>query len=163
MRFPWVNLKMTRVRVRSNSTIVGWRTVNSCYKLRKDGRGVGLKEQAEVDRKAILVGWSEELRQERLIILGEMWKGVRRDEQKWSQKSKVQWLKEGDKNTKFFHCLANGRKRMNFIGEIVIEGRKVSKPSEVKEGIAKYFRNHFRKRIEHCPDLRVSNLKRLSE
>ena len=57
----------------------------------------------------------------------------------WSQKSRVKWLKEGDKNTKFFHCMANGRRRMNYLGNILIDGKRDTEPSEVKEGIAKFF------------------------
>ena len=33
----------------------------------------------------------------------------------WQQRSKVQWLKHGDQNTKFLHRTATQRKRKNFI------------------------------------------------
>ena len=33
----------------------------------------------------------------------------------WQQRSKVQWLKNGDQNTKFFHRTTTQRKRKNFI------------------------------------------------
>ncbi|KAI9192457.1 hypothetical protein LWI28_023139 [Acer negundo] len=39
----------------------------------------------EVDRKAVLAGWIEGLRQERLKILEEMWRGIRKEEQMWSE------------------------------------------------------------------------------
>ena len=92
----------------------------------------------------------------------ELWRGIRKEEQMWSQKSRVKWLKERDKNTKFFHCWVNGRRRMNFIREIDIDGRKVTKPIEVKEGIKDYFRNHFRKASCQRPNLRGLDLKRLA-
>ena len=33
----------------------------------------------------------------------------------WSQRSRVQWLTNGDRNTSYFHGVATQRKRKNFI------------------------------------------------
>ena len=38
-----------------------------------------------------------------------------KEEKMWQQRSKVQWLKSGDQNTKFFHRTTTQRKRKNFI------------------------------------------------
>lgn len=38
-----------------------------------------------------------------------------KEEKMWQQRSKVQWLKNGDQNTKFFHGTATQRKRKIFI------------------------------------------------
>uniref|UniRef100_A0A2N9GQ21 Reverse transcriptase domain-containing protein n=1 Tax=Fagus sylvatica TaxID=28930 RepID=A0A2N9GQ21_FAGSY len=40
------------------------------------------------------------------------------DETSWRQKSRVQWLKEGDNNTKFFHKIANSNRRRNYMEKI---------------------------------------------
>lgn len=39
-------------------------------------------------------------------------------EKMWHQRSQVQWLQCGDRNTKFFHGTATRRKRRNFIKEL---------------------------------------------
>nr|XP_023921575.1 uncharacterized protein LOC112033027 [Quercus suber] len=38
-----------------------------------------------------------------------------KEENMWHQRSRVQWIKDGDKNTKFFHGTAAQRKQQNFI------------------------------------------------
>ncbi|KAK3204424.1 hypothetical protein Dsin_018470 [Dipteronia sinensis] len=84
-----------------------------------------------VDKKAVSDGWSDLLRNDRIGIIADMWKAIRKEEQMWSQKSRIKWLKEGDKNSKFFHSIANGRSRINYIGDLVVEGRRVSDPKLV--------------------------------
>ena len=38
-----------------------------------------------------------------------------REEAMWKQRSHSDWLKEGDRNTRYFHCRANQRNKKNFI------------------------------------------------
>ncbi|OMO62830.1 reverse transcriptase [Corchorus capsularis] len=64
-------------------------------------------------------------------------------ERSWQQKARMQWLKEGDKNTKFFHLVASNRARRNRIDSIEIDGLVIEKPEDVKEGISSFFEKFY--------------------
>lgn len=56
------------------------------------------------------------------------WKDIiLREEIFWKQRSRVQWLTEGDKNTTFFHKSASNHKRRNTINMLEGEGGREHK------------------------------------
>lgn len=61
---------------------------------------LGLLEDKVISRKSLLLELESLLRNEELF---------------WKQKAKYKWLNEENGNTKFFHRIANGRKRKNLI------------------------------------------------
>ena len=63
------------------------------------------------------------------------------EEVSWRQKSREIWLKEGDRNTGFFHRMANSHRRRNCISSIRINGRNLTKEGEVKEGLVCAFQS----------------------
>ena len=56
-------------------------------------------------------------------------------EEKWRQRSRCNWLKQGDKNTRFFHACASARVRKNLVLSIEHDGIQITD----QEGI----RNHY--------------------
>lgn len=38
----------------------------------------------------------------------------------WKQKTREKWLKDGNKNTRYFHSLANYRRSVNYVEELLI-------------------------------------------
>ncbi|RVW18300.1 Transposon TX1 uncharacterized 149 kDa protein [Vitis vinifera] len=61
------------------------------------------------------------------------------EETHWRQSSRELWLREGDKNTGFFHRMANAHRRNNSMDKIKINGRWLEEEREVREGIVNAF------------------------
>ena len=59
------------------------------------------------------------------------WKDILlREEIFWKQRSRIQWFKEEDKNTTFFHRSASNHKRRNTINRLDGEGGRIYKDQE---------------------------------
>ena len=63
------------------------------------------------------------------------------EEISWRRKSRETWLKEGDRNTGFYHRMANAHRRRNCFKSININGRKLDKEANIKEGLVDAFQN----------------------
>lgn len=62
----------------------------------------------------------------------------------WLQLSWVSWMREGDMNSKFFHRVAPGRKKWNFIEEVVDGAGVVHMDEwEIQEGFCRHFSELF--------------------
>ena len=57
----------------------------------------------------------------------------------WRQKSRVTWLKERDKKTKYFHSVANSHCRNNSICQISIDGKLSSNQDAIKVHICTFY------------------------
>ncbi|RVX23175.1 hypothetical protein CK203_000044 [Vitis vinifera] len=66
-------------------------------------------------------------------------KWVLLEETHWRQSSRELWLKEGDKNTGFFHRMSNAHWRNNSLDSIKINGVELAEEQEAREGIVNAF------------------------
>ncbi|XP_074304372.1 uncharacterized protein LOC141639082 [Silene latifolia] len=87
---------------------------------------------------------SERLVMERRKLVKEIAQLLKQEEVFWKQRSRAIWLREGDRNTKFFHQKAGQRKKKNFIGKIYDEEGIRREGDEAVEKVAvEYFSKLF--------------------
>jgi hypothetical protein len=67
-----------------------------------------------------------------------------REEQMWKQRARVQWLMEGDKNTRYFHIKASQRRQRNEIkGLFTTTGVWVTNKYDIQHTVVEYFEQMF--------------------
>ncbi|CAM0950375.1 unnamed protein product [Alopecurus aequalis] len=64
----------------------------------------------------------------------------------WRQRSRIQWLKEGEASTRFFHSKASARRRRNFVQNLVVDDVVITD----QEGKEQAFFNHFAELLGSC-------------
>ncbi|CAL8157860.1 unnamed protein product [Prunus armeniaca] len=77
----------------------------------------------------------------------------------WKQKSRINWLQGGDRNTKFFHLTAVIRRRRNKIKRLKNnDGLLVEKAAGIKALAVEYFSGQFNQVQVAVPDMVLPNL-----
>ena len=77
-------------------------------------------------------------------LQGELEEWLRRNEMLWRQKSREMWLKDGDKNSKFFHLSTIIRRKKNSIDAIKDEGGSwLTCKKEIQRHIMEQFSQRF--------------------
>ena len=76
-------------------------------------------------------------------LTNELEKVLLMDEISWRQKSRATWLWEGDKNTRFFHRVANSNCRFNTIGHLSVNGAVTTDQEEIGEGLVNFYSHLF--------------------
>lgn len=68
---------------------------------------------------------------------------LKQEEVLWKQKSRVNWISQGDVNTQFFHLSTIIRRHINNINKLLVNGNWVEDHDTLKIHINTYFNNLF--------------------
>ncbi|XP_059658998.1 uncharacterized protein LOC132305363 [Cornus florida] len=117
----------------------------------------------EIDRLEEGGGDVEFLRSRRASCQTDFAKIASMEEISWRQKSRALWLKERDRNTKFFHRLANAHRRSNHIGRIWVEGVEMWKEEDVHNGIVSFYQKLYTEPFIWRPKLDGLHFEAISE
>ena len=98
-------------------------------------------------------GLSAEERVEMGRIREELEKATLLEEICWRQKSRVLCVREGDKNTKIFHRIANSHKKVNSIDRLMVDGVLSSDLAAIADCISQFYRQLYFKDVAHRPVL----------
>lgn len=120
------------------------------YILRCDG----LEGEVGLDFSDIKACWEAQRDLERILEMEEIM---------WHKKSRIQWLKEGDQNTKFFHKMASIRRSINHIHSLRIGDEMEENVEVIKAYTEEYFMKQFREDRPLRPKVDGLSLSRLGE
>ena len=88
-------------------------------------------------------GLSEEEKERRRVLATDLEASLLQQEISYRQKSRVWWLKEGDKCTKFFHQVANANQRNNYIESPTVNVLTASDPAIISDHIVNFYESLF--------------------
>jgi exonuclease III len=87
-------------------------------------------------------GLTEELKAQELELAQQIAERKRQEELLWKQKSRVRWLKEGERNTKFFHRTVIQRRHTNRITHLVSDaGDTLHSHADLETHLVDYFQD----------------------
>ena len=86
----------------------------------------------------------------------------RNEEIAWRQRSRVQWLKQGDKNTKYFQLMATSHKRFNTIDKLEVEGVIISESEEIMNEVVSFYQKLYKESEQWRPHFNLQGSESIS-
>ncbi|GKV27959.1 hypothetical protein SLEP1_g37069 [Rubroshorea leprosula] len=93
----------------------------------------------------------------------ELWEAWKRREVAWKQKTKLDWVQQGDANSKLFHRIASSNRLRKLIRGIHKDNSWVEEPSSVKKEVRQYFQKIFQEEQWDRPKLDGLQFKQLDD
>ncbi|CAM8915205.1 unnamed protein product [Rhodiola kirilowii] len=110
------------------------------------------KIKEEIQHIRVSVRSEESVRREAKLS-EELDEWLEREELYWRQRSRAEWLKNGDRNTAYFHAKASQRKRRNHIEKLKNNsGELCYSESDITDIVTHYFTDIFQSQVNYCAD-----------
>ncbi|XP_027150159.1 uncharacterized protein LOC113750373 [Coffea eugenioides] len=117
--------------------LLKWKNNSNCNAKKKIDQ---LKSQLE----KLQYNTHMESRREIVDLKNQLKVAYKEEELFWHQKARINWIKEGDKNTKFFHAHVKGRRRRNRMLNLQREdGSWTENEQELGKEVADFYRQLF--------------------
>jgi len=95
-----------------------------------------------IQQQIISHGQSPDLALQEQTLVDHILESQKQEKILWMKKSRVKWLKEGEHNTKFFHCSMIQRRHSNRITIRISEkGNKITSHSNIEQELTTLFQN----------------------
>ena len=107
----------------------------------------------ELDVEAESRPLSTEKAARKFRLVEELEKSFLQEEISWRQKSRAISLQEGDKNTKFFHRIANSNRRSSSISSLMINGELSSDKEAISSSITQFYQDLYSEGVSRRPFL----------
>jgi hypothetical protein len=73
------------------------------------------------------------------------------EEVSWRQKSRALWLKEGNRNTRYFHKVANSHRRNNTVAGMMVDGNRTEDPAVITNHILHFYKTLYSEQYQVRP------------
>ena len=73
------------------------------------------------------------------LVINELEHSLLQEEISWRQKSRILWLKEGDKCIKFYQWVANSNRTSNSIESLLVNGSLSSNQSVIRNHVVHFY------------------------
>jgi hypothetical protein len=99
------------------------------------------KHLEEIRYEIISQGLSDTLKEEEEILKRQLEERHNQEEILWQKNSRIQWLKEGEKNNKFFHRSMVHKRQINMIVSLENnQGKKIMDHASMEAKLVDYYK-----------------------
>lgn len=112
-----------------------------------------LYELVDLDHFEATMGLNFDDRDKRNVLKVELVNKMHWEAISWKQKAREKWIREGDKNSKFFHCLANHRRRANYVESFVVNNKIITGNEALQEAAKSHFQSLYTENVCDMPKL----------